>query len=179
MIEVLINLIIRQNQHPAPSPSPRPSNPPPLSPAIASLQTRFPTVNPIHFKDILENRFRPKNLIKLSSTFVQGPRRRETISLGPFTIPTSEQDGEASEYRGLTTIAQPLGINFQTLPHFCPDGIERELGHALHLYTDLLHTINQSHAIESLRTFHFTFHRKRMALGLYDLAGWRDCESEL
>ena len=71
------------------------------------------------------------------------------------------------------------GPRRDTLLHFCPDGIERELGHALHLYTDLLHTINRSHTIESLRTFHFTFHRKRMALGLYDPAEWRDRDSEL
>ena len=180
-----MNLIIKQgeNQHPAPAPGPSPlatiGNPPPLPPAVTSLQNRFPTVDPIHFKDILENRFRPENLIKLSSTFIQGPRRQESITLGPYTIPTGERDGEATEYRGLTTITQPLGIYFQALLHFCPDGIERELGHALHLYTDLLHTINRSHTIESLRAFHFTFHRKRMALGLYDPAGWRERDSEL
>ena len=136
-------------------------------------------MDPVYFKDILENRFRPENLVKLSSTFAQGPRRQESISLGPFTIPTSEQDGHASEYRGITAIVQPLGIYFQALLHFCPDGIERELGRAFHLYMDLLFTVNRTHTIESLRTFHFTFHRKRMALGLYDPTGWKDRDTEL
>ena len=116
--------------------------------------------------------------MKLSSTLVQGPRRQESISLGPFTIPTSERDGDASEYRGISAIAQPLGIYFQALLHFCPEGIERELGRAFHLYMDLLYTVNRIHTIESLRTFHFTFHQKRITLGLYDPTGWRDRDTE-
>lgn len=59
---------------------------------------------------------------------------------------------------------QPLGIYFQPLLHFCLDGIERELGRALHIYTDLLYTANRSYVLEHLKPFHFTFHRKRMAL---------------
>ena len=94
-------------------------------------------MGPTYFKEILENRFRPENLLKLSSTFLHGPRRQETITLGTLTIPTTEQDGEASKYKGLVSIIQSLGIYFQALPHFCPDGIERELGQAFNLYTDL------------------------------------------
>ena len=161
---------------PAISTNPSPSN---LAPAVASLQIRFPTVDPIYFKEILENRFRPENLIKLSSSFIQPPRQQDSITCGSITIPTSVREGDASEYRGLASITQPLGIYIQALLHFCPDGIERELGHALHLYTDLLHTINRSHTLESLKTFHFTFHRKRIALGLYDPAGWRDRDGDL
>ena len=185
-MEVLLNLIIQKGDNttttaPASSLTPATGNPPLSSfpPAVTSLQIRFPTVDPIYFKEILENRFRPENLIKLSSTFMQPPRRQESITLGSFTIPTSERDGDASEYRGLASITQPLGIYIQALLHFCPDSVERELGHALHLYTDLLHTINRSHTLESLKTFHFAFHRKRMALRLYDPTGWRDRDSDL
>ena len=187
-MEVLPNLIIRQNEERRPGTGSAPAttaplaagNPAPLPPAISSLQTRFPTVDPIHFREILENRFRPENLIKLSSTFIQTTRRQESIVRGPLTmIPVRDKDGEAAEYKGLAAIMQPLGIYCQALLHFCPDGVERELGQALHLYTDLLYTINRSHTLESLRVFHFTFHRKRIALGAYDPAGWRDRESDL
>ena len=90
-----------------------------------------------------------------------------------------DKDGEAAEYKGLAAIMQPLGIYCQALLHFCPDGVERELGQALHLYTDLLYTINRSHTLESLGVFHFTFHRNRIALGVYDPARWRDWDSDL
>lgn len=132
-------------------------------PAISSLQIRFPTVNAVHFRGILENRFRPENLIKLSSAFIQTTRRQKSIALGSLTmIPVREDDGEAAECKGLAAIMEPLGIYFQALLHFCPDEIVRELGHALHLSTDLLYTVNRSHTLESLKVFCFTFHRKRM-----------------
>ena len=89
-------------------------------------------------------------------------------------VPVREKDGEAAEYKGLAAIMQPLGIYFQALLHFCPDGIERELGNALHLYPDLLYTLNRSRTLESSKTLHFTFHRKRIALGIYNPAGWEE-----
>ena len=185
-MEVLLRLIIKQGEGRRPNTAPGPAvtasagNPPPPSPAVSSLQIRFPTVDATYFKEILENRFRPENLIKLSSTFMQTTRRQESITLGTLTmVPVRKKDGEAAEYKGLAAIVQPLGIYFQALLHFCPDGIERELGHALHLYSDLLCMLNRSHTLESLKTFHFTFHRKRIALGIYDPAGWRNRDSDL
>ena len=75
-------------------------------------------------------------------------------------IPVSDKDAEAAEHKGLAAIMQLLGMYFQALLRFCPDGVEREWVHALHLCTDLLSTVNRSHTLESLKTFHFTFHRK-------------------
>ena len=98
---------------------------------------------------------------------MQSPCRQDSITLGSLAIPTSARNGDAPVYRGLASITQPSGIYTQALLHFCPNSIERELGHALHLYTDLLHTINRSHTLESLKSFHFTFHRKQMTLGLF------------
>ena len=46
----------------------------PLPAVIIPLQTRFPAIDPVHFRDILENRFRPENIIKLSTTFFQTSR---------------------------------------------------------------------------------------------------------
>ena len=59
-MEVLLNLIIKRGEghHLGPAPGPATTaaagNPPSLSPAT-SLQIRFPTVDPAHFKEILEN----------------------------------------------------------------------------------------------------------------------------
>ena len=100
-------------------------------PAISSLQIRFPTVDAVHFRGILDNRFRPENLIKLSSAFIQTTRRQKSITLGSLTmIPVREDDGEAAECKGLAAIMEPLGIYFQALLHFCPDEVVRELGHS-------------------------------------------------
>ena len=173
-MEVLLNLVIQKGDNQrhdtttAPAPSliaPAIGNPPlsSIPPANASLQIRFPTVDPVYFKEILESRFRPENLIKLSSTFIQPPRRQESTALGSLTTSTSERDGEASEYRALACITQTLGVYIQALLRFCPDSVGRELGQALHLYTDLLHTIDRSHTLGSLKVFHFKGHDDRFA----------------
>ena len=59
---------------------------------------RFPAPDPVHFEDILENRLRPANLVKLSSTFVQSTCDQNSITLGSLTmIPIRDSVGEAAE----------------------------------------------------------------------------------
>ena len=61
-MEVLLNLIIKRGgeNHPSQAPGQATTapagNPAPLSPATASLQIRFPTVDPAHFKEIPGNK---------------------------------------------------------------------------------------------------------------------------
>ena len=57
----------------------------------------------------------------------------------------------------MACITQTLGIYIQALLRFCPDSVGRELGQALHLYTDLLHTIDRPHTLGSLKAFHFDY----------------------
>ena len=39
----------------------------PFPAVMAPLQTRFPAIDPVHFRDILENCFRPGNIVKRSA----------------------------------------------------------------------------------------------------------------
>ena len=185
-METLLRRLLRQGQPPpnvetpaAIAPSLTGSTPIPLPAVIIPLQTRFPAIDPVHFRDILENRFRPENIIKLSTTFLQSPRRQETITLGPHLIPTGEKDREASDYRFLPSLTQPWNIYTQILLHFCPPGVYKDLAIAFSVYLDLLHNLNRSNSFDSVKHFHFTFHRKRMGLGIYDPAGWQSEDASL
>ena len=71
-------------------------------------------------------------------------------------------------------LLQPLFLYFQALIHFAPNGIKISLVAALFEYVDLLLESNRYYFFESVKIFHFTFHRKRMTLGVYDPEGWRD-----
>ena len=66
--------------------------------SLASLQTRLPVVDLALFRAI---RLQPENIIKLSSSFcIHGTScRQETVTLGPYVIPTIEKDAEAADYR--------------------------------------------------------------------------------
>lgn len=108
------------------------------------------------------------------------PREPYQVIIYLYSSPEAPSPSPPAHETGRSPITQPLGIYIQALLHFCPNSsIERELGRALHLYTDLLHTSNLSHTLEPLKIFHFTFHRKRMTLGLHDPTGCRDRDSEL
>ena len=60
----------------------------PLSAVIVPLQTRFPAIDPIRFRDhqAIHN-LRPN------------PRRQEMITLGSHSIPTGERDSESSDHK--------------------------------------------------------------------------------
>jgi hypothetical protein len=150
------------------------------NPAIASIHERYPAIDPTYLKEILENRFQPENIIKLSTSFSPSARRRETVTLGTLVIPTTEKDRDSQDYRGgLPSLMQPFEIYGQILCHFAPPGVRLELQQALADYRDLLYTLNRTCTFESLKYFHFTFHSKRRSLGIFDPIGWRTKDTEL
>jgi hypothetical protein len=150
------------------------------NPVIRDLHQRYPAIDPAHFRDILENKFKPENVMKLSTSFTPTPRRKETLTLGTYTIPTVEQDHASDDYRGgIPSLIQPFEIYGQILVQFAPPGVRPDLQIALASYRDLLYTINRTHTFESVKSFHFTFHYKRLSLGRYEPNGWLDPDSNL
>jgi hypothetical protein len=51
------------------------------NPAIASIHDRYPAINPTYLKEILENRFQPENIIKLSTSFSPQSSREQLYLL--------------------------------------------------------------------------------------------------
>jgi hypothetical protein len=167
-------------RNPAPISEGNSTTTPPTNPAIQALHERYPAIDPTNFREILENKFRPENVIKLSTSFTPAPRRQETLTLGVYTIPTTERDRESNDYRGgIPSLMQPFEIYSQILLHFAPPGIRWDLQGALADYRDLIYTLNRIHTFDTLKLFHFTFHRKRLSLGVYDPAGWREKDTAL
>jgi hypothetical protein len=150
------------------------------NPIIRDLHQRYPAIDSAYFRDIPENKFKPENVMKLSTSFTPTPRRKETLTLGTYTIPTVEQDHASDDYRGgIPSLMQPFEIYGQILVQFAPPGIRPDLQVALAAYRDLLYSINRTHTFESVKSFHFTFHYKRLSLGRYDPDGWRDADPNL
>jgi hypothetical protein len=86
------------------------------NPTIRDLHQRYPAIDPVYFRDILENKFKPENVMKLSTSFTPTARRKETLTLGTYTIPTVEQDHASDDYRGgIPSLMQPFEIYGQIL----------------------------------------------------------------
>jgi hypothetical protein len=87
--------------------------------------------------------------MKLSTSFTPTPRRKETLTLGTYTILTVEQDHASDDYRGgIPSLMQPFEIYGQILVQFAPPGIRPDLRVALAAHRNLLYSINRTVTLE-------------------------------
>jgi hypothetical protein len=105
---------LTQGTHPLPPP-------PPENPLVHTIRGRWPAVDPAHLQEILENRFKVENLMKLNASFVYTPDRRlENITLGSFEIPTTSRNVQINEYQEITQLLKPLAVYADILREFAP-----------------------------------------------------------
>ncbi|KAA8894996.1 hypothetical protein FN846DRAFT_998176 [Sphaerosporella brunnea] len=148
--------------------------PPPENPQVQSIRTRWPAVDPAHLQEILEDRFKVENLLKLNASFVYTPDRRlENITLGSFQIPTTSRNVEIEEYQSITQLLKPLAVYADILREFAPPEIRDPLSSTLLQYMHYLMDLNERCTWHSVRLYHFSFHRRRVLQGVYDYEGWR------
>jgi hypothetical protein len=148
---------------------------PPENPRVQSIRKRWPAVDPVHLQEILEDRFRVENLLKLNASFVYTPDRRlENIHLGSFEIPTTSRNVRIQEYHEITYLLKPLTVYADILQEFAPPAIRAPLSSALLKYIHHLMDINERCTWHSVRLYHFSFHRKRALTGVYNYEGWED-----
>ncbi|KAA8904612.1 hypothetical protein FN846DRAFT_984288 [Sphaerosporella brunnea] len=151
-----------------------PPPPTPKNPLVLSIRNHWPAVDPVHLQEILENRFKVENLLKLNASFVYTPDHRlENITLGSYQIPTTSRNVEIDEYGAITTLLKPLAVYSDILREFAPPGVRDELGSALLRYMHHLLDLNERCTWHSVRLYHFSFHRRRVLQGVYDYEGWR------
>jgi hypothetical protein len=162
----------RAQAHPPQGTSPLPSAPP-ENPLVHTIRGCWPAVDPAHLQEILENRFKVENLLKLNASFVYTPDRRlENISLGSFEIPTTSRNVQIHEYQEITQLLKPLAVYADILHEFAPPEIRDRLSSALLKYMHHLMDINERCTWHSVRLYHFSFHRKKVLMGVYDYEGW-------
>jgi hypothetical protein len=136
-------------------------------------------VDPALLVEILENRFKVENLLKLNASFIYTPeRRQENIYLGSLEVPTSRREVKLEEYHNLSWLMEPIEIYCQVLVEFAHDHIKVALAAALGDYRRRLYELNRRCTWESIRHFHFSFHRKRVLTGVSLPSGWREIEPE-
>jgi hypothetical protein len=148
-------------------------------PRIKSVRSRFPAVDPTLLVEILQNRFKVENLLKLNASFIYTPeRRQENIYLGSIEVPTSRREVKLEEYHNLSWLMEPFEIYCQVLVEFAHEHVKGALAAALGDYRRRLYKLNRRCSWESIRHFHFSFHRKRILTGVSLPAGWREIEPE-
>ena len=141
---------------------------------VTPLTADFPAINPMFFKQILENKFDPINISKLCMdvSLVRPTTKSIELKKG-IEINTGEDDAGPNDIKGLAHLLRCLGVYWQVKLHFAHTGIRESLSRAFMLYQDRLLRLYTSHTWDSVRLFHLLFHKSRVYQGIDDPGMWR------
>ena len=164
---------------------------PPLPPSIVlgsesasgiaeSVEILFPGVERATLIQIIENRFKPTNIYRLLATEKDRAETQRTINIGGVEFEQAERDGQEGEYR-MTAFFKAWAAYGGILVKLAPHALQGELATALAIYTMNLYDLLEKYTWEGVRSYHFQFHRKRVASGnnIYQPEDWRQLDSEL
>lgn len=162
-------------------------SPPPIlshdesaSAAMNSVEAWFPGVERATLTQIIENRFKPTNIHRLLASEKERAESQRLINIGGVYFEQGEREGRESEYR--------MGPFFKAWAAYCgiltklaPAALQCDLACSLHIYTMTLHELAERYAWEGVKSYHFQFHRKRIASGkeVYYPDDWRKLDPEL
>jgi hypothetical protein len=103
----------------------------PHNPLFSSILELHPKLHAFLIKVIFNPTFKPENLLKLSSCsfYIPGSSKQccEEITLGEFSIPTSNKEVSLDEYTSIPHLLQLLSLYFYIMIAFTPEDIRAEL----------------------------------------------------
>lgn len=144
-----------------------------MDPRLLPLKTRFSALKPKYFRQILDNKFDPVNIIRLCNDVLISRAQSKYIDLGK-NLEVKMKDDDASEFdiKGLATLIRCLGVYFQIQLHFVPDKKMRDLSAAFQKYEDHLCKLYATYTWESVRSFHLNFHQMAVNEGVSTPDSW-------
>lgn len=84
----------------------------------------YPIIHEEHFEDILHNRFKPENILKLSTSFATIKPRVKYIKVGDsIELATHEDDSTAGEAKSITQLLRCFLLYGQIIIHFAPSTV--------------------------------------------------------
>ena len=134
---------------------------------VVPLTVRYPMISPAQFEKILKNQFRPYNIVKLI---------REHL---PLSKEDDNDDAAPADTKSMTHLIRCLLVYCQVLIELTLDSIKLPLQAALATYQDHLLDYSQYYIFESVRSYHFQFHERRIATMIDDPRAWATPDSDL
>jgi len=150
------------------------------SSTVESVEILFPSVERSTLAQIIENKFKPTNIYRLLATEKERAEAQRTINIGGIEFEQSERDGKECEYR-MGNFFKAWAAYSGILIKLAPFALQGELAISLFMYTMSLYDLLEKYTWEGVRSYHFQFHRKRIANGktIYLSQEWRQVDSEL
>lgn len=147
---------------------------------FSDLAVRYPAINESLFKAISENTMEPINILKLSTDYTPEREKMKVLKVNStLAVDTLEEDALLSEVKGPAHLIRCFLLYCTVLLHFTPFGIRYDLTIGLHAYLGRFLGFTLLYTWDSVKSFHFIFHRARMSEGIADGMGWSRANTHL
>lgn len=144
------------------------------------LSDRYPTIDESHFKAIKENKFKPINVVKLTTDFVMDRSKVKVISIGSdVALEARKEDALSGELKGLPHLIRCFLIYMSILLHFTHDSLQKLLRIGMLAYVEQLWIFSGAYTFDSIKIYHMAFHTFRIRQGIDDGALWEQIDSNL
>lgn len=138
---------------------------------FVELSIRYPDISVSFFKAISENALAPTDILQLSTEYTSETLPHDSLE---------QEEGEAfsCEFGGPTHLFRCF-LRYCALPHFTPAAMRHQLSIGLFAYQDRFLGHSMIYTWESVRSFHFIFHKLRLLENIADGAGWSRVDTNL
>ena len=158
-----------------------------IDPCLMPLTKMLPAINPEYFQQIYECTFRPENLSKLSNDFATSCKsvKQEVREGGRARIRNTEDDATIEDLHNLPFLLDCFRSYITILYHITEFRLDRSIANYLRtemgVYYALLMQFStfDRFTFESIRTFHITFHKKRLIMAVDGPPGWSERDTQL
>lgn len=150
---------------------------------FVELSIRYPDISVSFFKAISENALAPTDILQLSTEYTSeredmiASRIKSTLPHDPL----EQEEGEAfsCEFGGSTHLLRCFLRYCAILLHFTPAAMRHQLSIGLFAYQDRFLGHSMIYTWESVRSFHFIFHKLRLLENIADGAAWSRVDANL
>ena len=131
--------------------------------------------------DIKRNKFKPENIMKLSTSVRRTREAAKGLKIGTNGLETEakEEDCTTADAKGIIVLLRAFHVYTQILIFLAAPGNKLQLQLALDRYAEHLMMLWEMYNWDSVRAYHFNFHQARILEGIDDPVAWKTPDHEL
>ena len=148
---------------------------------LVPLMREYRSVDIQYIWDIKKNKFKPENIMKLSTSVRRTREAAKSLKIGfnGLEIEAKEEDCTISDAKGIIPLLRAFHVYTQILVFLATPGIKLQLQLALGKYAEHLMMLWEMYTWDSVRAYHFDFHQARILEGIDDSLAWKTPDHEL
>ena len=147
---------------------------------FSDLAIRYPAMNKTLFRSILENILAPVDNFKLSTDYILDLEKMKVLKVSNvLAVNALEEDTLVSKVKDPSHLLQCFVLYSTILLYFPPSAIQYNLTIGFHAYIICHLGFTILYIWESVKSFHFIFHRSRMSEGIADGLRWNQANTHL